>query len=104
MSARKLVYVLVNTPVGLPQYVVNIFMANPYITKMFEENKGDTLRKRDIERLGEFPPCGARFRLLPYELRENFFTERTEPCGPDLFDIITARYLNKGDKEKKPLA
>lgn len=86
----------------MPQYVVNIFMANPYITKMFDENKGETLRKRDIERLGEFPPCGARFRLLPFELRDNFFTERYEPSGPDLWDVVTARYIAEG-KEKNQL-
>ena len=102
MSGKRLVYVLLNSPVGSRPYVVNIFQANPYITAMFEANKEGTISKRNIERLGEFPPCGARFQLLPYDLRENFFTERWERDGPDLFDRVHAIYMQE-QAEKRQL-
>ena len=104
MSAKRLVYVLLNSSTGSRPYVVNILQANPYITAMFEANNGQNsyLRKRDIERLGEMPPCGARFQLLPYELRENFFTDRWERDGPDLFDRVHAAYMQEqSDKRMK---
>lgn len=88
-------YVLLNSPTGSRPYIVNILQANPYITAMFEANKDKYLYKRDIERLGEIPPCGARFQLLPYDLRENFFTERWERDGPDLFDRVHAAYIQE---------
>ncbi len=106
MSSRAMrrVFVLINSPVGSEIYVEAILKANPYNTKMFESNKDGFISKRNLERLGVFPiPCGARFKLIPFDLREDFFTADFERDGPDLFDVCREEYMNrnKGDAEKK---
>ena len=94
--ALRRVFVLVNSPVGSELYVEAILKANPYNTKMFESNKDRYISKRNLERLGVFPiPCGARFKLLPFDLREDFFTSDFERDGPDLFDVCREEYMNR---------
>ena len=101
--AKRLIYVVIDSPTGSTPHVVTIFKANPYLTRMFEENRGEygssTLSKRDIERLGLFVPCGARFRMLKYELPTYFDKEGWEPSGPAIFDIDTQQYIASQKKD-----
>lgn len=101
-QVMRRVYVVINSPTGVKApYVVNILKANPYLTKMYEDNIGCTLSKRNIERIGEFMiPCGARYQMLPYDIRENFFTTNFEAAGPDFTDLVTAQYLQE-QREKR---
>jgi hypothetical protein len=109
MSAptKRLVYVLINSPVGARMYVEKIFKANPFLTKMYNENKGETLSKRDLERLHVHFSSGPRYTLLPFELNTNFFTSNSEPNGPDIIDRMHAEYIQrlreKDTKDKKEL-
>ena len=99
--SKRLVYVVVNTPVGMPQYVAKILKANPYLTKMYEENRDQNLSKRNCERLGIMPAGGPRYKMLPYSMWEDFFTHNTEPSGPDLFDIVNERYRKEQEEKRK---
>jgi hypothetical protein len=110
MSMKKttrLVYVLMNFPVGCLGYVEDIYIANKYITKMYEENIDNYLSKRDLERLGNARiPCGPRFKLFPYEMKEDFFkTSRYDEKrgGPDIIDRMREEYLKnfKNESNKK---
>ena len=101
MSAKRLVYIVVNTPVGMPQYVAKILKANPYLTKMYEENRDQYLSKRNCERLGIMPACGPRYKMLPYEMWDSFMTDDNEPSGPDLFDIVNERYRKEQEEKLK---
>jgi hypothetical protein len=77
-------------------YIEAILKANPYNTKMFESNKDCYISKRNLERLGVFPiPCGARFKLLPFDMYDDFFTTEHERNGPDLFDVCREEYMNR---------
>lgn len=99
-STVRRVFVLVNLPVGSEMYVEAILKANPYNTKMFESNKDQYLSKRNLERLGVFPiPCGARFKLLPFDMHTDFFTINHERDGPDLFDVCREQYMNRKKTE-----
>ncbi len=101
---KRLVYVLVNSPVGTRMYVEKIFKANSFITGMYNENKGETLSKRDLERLYVHFPAGPRYTLLPYELNTNFFTSNSEPNGPDIIDVVHTEYVQRlREKDKKEL-
>jgi hypothetical protein len=105
--SKRLIYVLINSPAGGRIYVDTIFKANPYITKMYEENIDTYLSKRNLERLNIFPfPSGPRFKLLPYDIDTHFFTTDFEPSGPDVFDLAKERYLreiqSKLDKKDPP--
>ena len=84
-------------PVGFSPYVDKIYKSNQYLETMFDRVKGDTLAKRDLERLGIMFPAGPRYRMLPYELPEHFDTY--SPSGPDIIDIVHERYM----KEQKRL-
>lgn len=101
--SKRLVYIIVNTPVGRPQYVQTILKANPYLTKMFEVNHDQHLSKRDCERIGIMPACGPRYKMLAYEMWEDFFTHNTEPSGPDFIDLVTARYIKEQEEKRKGL-
>jgi hypothetical protein len=93
-SRGRRVFVLVNSPVGSEMYVETILKANPYNTKMFESNKGCYISKRNLERLGVYPiPCGARFKLLPFDMQDDFFTTDRERDGPDVIDICHEQYM-----------
>lgn len=97
------VFVLVNSPVGSELYVETILKANPYITKMYESNRNEFLSKRNLERLGVFPiPCDARFKLLPFDMYDDFFTTDHERDGPDFFDICHEQYMcERAEKQLK---
>lgn len=99
MIGKRLVYVIVNTPVGRPQYVQTILKANPYLAKMFEENRDQHLSKRDCERLGIMPMPGPRYKMLPYSIWEDFFTKNMEPSGPDFTDRMTAKYIKEQEEK-----
>jgi hypothetical protein len=93
-SAKRLVYVLVNSPVGGRRYVDAIYKANPFIEQMAMTTGDNFLSKRNLERLGAVPfPSGPRFQLLPFELQEDFFTSENEPSGPDISDRVHAENM-----------
>lgn len=102
--AVRLVYVLINSPVGSKPYVDKIFKANPFITAMYTANKGECLSKRDLERLRVRFPCGPRYQLLPYELPLDFFSRNNEPAGPDIIDRAHQEYIEQLKAKPTPLA
>jgi hypothetical protein len=94
MASRRLVYVLLNTPVGGRPYVEKIYKATPYLTEMYNANVNEYLSKRDLERIKVFPlPCGPRFKLFPYDMPTDFMTRWTEPTGPDIIDRMRDEYI-----------
>jgi hypothetical protein len=104
-SARSIrrVFVLVNSPVGSEMYIESIFKANPYITKMFDSNKDQFISKRNLERLRVFPiPSGGRFKLLSFDICDDFFAKDTEHVGgPDIFDICHEQYMTRKTDTKQ---
>jgi hypothetical protein len=95
-SAKRLVYVLVNSPVGGRLYVEAIYKANPFIEQMAMTTGNNFLSKRNLERLGAVPfPSGPRFQLLPFALREDFFTSESGPSGPDIIDVAHAENMQQ---------
>ena len=92
---RKLIYVFLNLPVGGKPYIDTIYKSNAYLDSIYERVKGEYIKKRDLERLGIIFPAGPRYIMLPYEINESFFTQHIEPCGPDIFDIRTAQFIEE---------
>ncbi len=105
MSTKRLVYIFINHPTGSIPYVYTIYKSTPYLEKMFLENykDGSYMSKRDLERCGIIFPAGPRYKMLPYELHDNF--DRWSPSGPDLFDVVHERYMaeQKKNREEKEL-
>lgn len=93
----KRIFVFINFPTGSPPYIHTIYKSTPYLEEMYHRVKGDTLSKRDLERCGIMFPAGPKYRMLPYELRDNF--DKWSPSGPDIIDIAHERYM-KEQKEK----
>lgn len=95
MSSRRLVYVIMNFPVGGRPYVDAIFKANQFLTKLYAETqeKDAYLSKRDLERLGIRFPAGPRYKLFAYELPEDFMTRKDEPTGYTYTDYLRMKAL-----------
>ena len=95
MSTRRLVYVIMNFPVGGRPYVDKIVKANPYLTMMFGKTVAENsfMSKHDLERLGIFFPAGPRYKMFPYEMPEDFMTRENEPTGPSYTDYLRIKSL-----------
>ena len=79
--SRRVLYMIIHTPVELGRPVqVGYVPKAEWSDKLFKTYMADveenrklgggriTLSKRDIERWGFFPPCGARFEVIEVEL------------------------------------
>lgn len=98
------VYVVANFVHGnTTPYVERIYKATPYIDGMYEaiKSNGLFLSKRNLERLWIMPPVGADFRLLPYELRDDFFEAKCEPFQPDIVDRVHENYMNEQRQKRQ---
>ena len=93
--SRRLVYVIMNFPVGGRPYVDAIFKANEYLTKLYEETqeKGTYISKRDLERLYIHFPAGPRYKIFAYEMSEDFMTRKDEPTGYTYTDYLRMKAL-----------
>ena len=102
MSHRRLVYVIMNFPVGGHPYVEEIMKANPYLTSLYRSIAEDNsyLRKHDLERLGILFPAGPRYKMFAYHMPTDFMTTENEPTGRRYTDYMRERYLEEFGKKK----
>ena len=95
MTSRRLVYVIMNFPVGGLPYVDAIFKANQFLTKLYAETQEENayLSKRDLERLGIHFPPGPRYKIFGYYLPDDFMTRKDEPTGYTYTDYLHMKSL-----------
>ena len=98
MSKARRVYLLIHTPTHMgfpvqmgfvPQKAWSNALFDKYLAevKRHREAGGSTthLSKRDIERWGFFPPCGARVQVMEVEIPSKEWMQmwETEICSED---------------------
>lgn len=91
------IYVLIDHSRFVPYepYVAKILKANPFLDQIYERSKGGQVSKRDLERMGIFFAAGPRYKMLEYEIEEDFFSHQRESSGPDVVDIAHERFMNR---------
>lgn len=104
--SHRLVYVIMNFPVGGRPYVETIFKANQFLTKLFTEiqNEGSYLSKPNLERLDINFPCDPRYKMFAYNMPMDFMKYTPEPTGYSYTDYMREKYLEKLDKKNEAAA